>query len=348
MSLPMSIVEQAIAASERVPLPDVATRAVIHYLVDRTKRQLAGQPSDVSERFAQNMSAFPIALATEEANEQHYEIPSKFFELTLGKRRKYSCGYYEKSNATLDEAEEAALARTAENAGLTDGQDILELGCGWGSLALWMAEKYPASRITAVSNSGSQRDYILWQASMKGLDNIDVVTADMNDFVAESHYDRIVSVEMFEHIANWRQLLEKVTHWLKPNGRFFMHVFSHKAAPYLFDHTDKTDWIAQHFFTGGIMPSHNLIRQFSDLMGVESEWRWSGDHYEKTARDWLANFDSNSDEIDRILASVYGKDARLWKRRWRLFFLATMGLFGHDSGREWGISHYRMRAKNAG
>lgn len=343
----MSIVEQAIAASERVPLPDVATRSGIHYLVGRTKKQLASQRPGASERFAQNMSAFPIALATEEANEQHYEIPSRFFELTLGKRRKYSCGYYEKPNATLDEAEEAALALTAEHAGLIDGHDILELGCGWGSLTLWMAEKYPTSRITAVSNSGSQRDYILWQAAMKGLENVDVVTADMNDFVAPSHYDRIVSVEMFEHIANWRQLLEKVTHWLKPGGRFFMHVFSHKVAPYRFDHTDKTDWIAQHFFTGGIMPSHSLIRQFQDLVEVENEWRWTGDHYEKTARDWLANFDRNSDEIDRILSSVYGKDARLWKRRWRLFYLATMGLFGHDGGREWGISHYRMRAKNA-
>lgn len=348
MSLPMSIVEQAIAASERVPLPDIATRAGIDYLVGRTKRQLARQSDDATEQFARNMANFPIALATMEANDQHYEIPSRFFELTLGKRRKYSCGYYEKPNATLDEAEEAALELTAEHALLADGQDILELGCGWGSLTLWMAQKYPTSWITAVSNSSSQRDYILWQASLLGLGNVQVVTADMNDFAADGRYDRydrIVSVEMFEHIANWQQLIENITHWLKPDGRFFMHVFSHKSSPYRFDHTDKTDWIAQHFFTGGIMPSHELIHQFSDLIKVEQEWRWTGDHYEKTARDWLANFDRSGHEIDHILESVYGTDAGLWKRRWRLFFLATMGLFGHDRGREWGVCHYLIRAK---
>ena len=180
---------------------------------------------------------------------------------------------------------------------------------------------------------------------MQGLDNVDVVTADMNDFVTERRYDRVVSIEMFEHIANWRHLIENVTQWLEPDGRFFMHVFSHKLAPYRFDHNDKADWIAQHFFTGGVMPSHNLIHQFDDLIEVEDEWRWSGDHYERTARDWLANFDRNTSEIDRILVSVYGTDAGLWNRRWRLFFLATMGLFGHDGGREWGISHYRMRVR---
>jgi cyclopropane-fatty-acyl-phospholipid synthase len=341
----MTIVEQAIAASERVPLPDVATRAGIRYLVDRTKKQLAHQGDQDTKQFAKNMTDFPIALATQAANEQHYEIPSRFFELTLGKRRKYSCGYYDTPDITLDAAEEAALALTAEHADIANGHDILELGCGWGSLTLWMAEKYPASRITAVSNSNSQRDYILWQAKMLGLDNVKVITADMNDFVAEDRYDRVVSVEMFEHIANWRELIAKVTQWLKPDGRFFMHVFSHKAAPYRFDHTDKLDWIAQHFFTGGIMPSHKLVHQFSDLIEVENEWRWTGDHYEKTARDWLANFDANGPEIDQILGSVYGKEASLWKRRWRLFFLATMGLFGHDGGREWGVSHYLIRAK---
>jgi cyclopropane-fatty-acyl-phospholipid synthase len=341
----MSIVEQAITATERVPLPDIVTRAGIQFLVGRTKKQLAGQSNNATEQFARNMATFPIALSTAEANEQHYEIPSRFFELILGKRRKYSCGYYETPGTTLDEAEEAALARTVEHAEIANGHDILELGCGWGSLTLWMAEKYPASRITAVSNSGSQRDYILWQTTMLGLDNVDVVTADMNDFVAEGRFDRVVSVEMFEHIANWRQLIGKVTHWLKPDGKFFMHVFSHRAAPYRFDQTDKRDWIAQHFFTGGIMPSHKLIYQFPDLIEVEKEWQWNGDHYEKTARDWLANFDRNGREIDQILGSVYGTNANLWKRRWRLFFLATMGLFGHDGGHEWGVSHYLMQAK---
>lgn len=340
----MSLVEQAISVTERAPLPDLVTRAGIHFLVDRTKRQLARQPVDVSREFAHGMTAFPIAEATAEANEQHYEIPARFFELILGARRKYSCGYYANANTTLDEAEAAALALSAEHAAVADGQDILELGCGWGSLTLWMAEHYPAARITAVSNSNSQRDFIERRAASSGFSNVRVITADMNDFIAPGRYDRIVSVEMFEHIANWRRLVGNVAEWLHDDGRFFMHVFSHKTAPYRFDHADKTDWIAQHFFTGGIMPSHRLIHQFADLVEVEQEWRWTGDHYQRTARDWLVNYDRNAAEIDRILADVYGADARLWKRRWRLFFLATMGLFGHDAGTEWGISHYRMKA----
>lgn len=340
----MSLVEHAISVTERAPLPDVVTRAGIHFLVDRTKRHLARQPVDVTRAFARDMKTFPIAEATAEANEQHYEIPARFFELILGERRKYSCGYYANADTTLDEAEAAALALTSENAAIADGQDILELGCGWGSLTLWMAEHYPAARITAVSNSNSQRDHIERTAAASGFTNVNVITADMNDFAAPGRYDRIVSVEMFEHIANWRQLVGNVTDWLNADGRFFMHVFSHKTAPYRFDHADKADWIAQHFFTGGIMPSHRLIHQFADLVEVEQEWRWTGDHYERTARDWLVNYDRNAAEIDQILADVYGPDARLWKRRWRLFFLATMGLFGHDAGREWGISHYRMRA----
>ncbi|MFY0615558.1 MAG: class I SAM-dependent methyltransferase [Hyphomicrobiaceae bacterium] len=339
----MSIVEHALAATERTPFPDFVTRAGVHYLVDRTKKHLAHQPADTSARFARDMTGFPIALATTEANQQHYEIPARFFELILGQRRKYSCGYYPTADTTLDQAEEAALAQSCIHAGLADGQNILELGCGWGSLTLWMAQQYPNARITAVSNSASQRDHIKEQASARGLHNVQVITADMNDFVAHDNYDRVLSVEMFEHMSNWHQLLGRIRDWLTPNGRIFVHVFTHKTAPYRFDHTDKSDWIAQHFFTGGIMPSRDLIHQFPDLVAVEDEWHWSGDHYERTARDWLANYDRNSAEIDAVLASVYGEDARLWKRRWRLFFLATLGLFGHDGGREWGVSHYRLR-----
>jgi len=341
----MPIVEQLISATERAPLPDAATKAGINFLVARTKRQLAREPDDASATFAQAMSAFPIAQATAEANEQHYEIPPRFFELFLGARRKYSCGYYENATSSLNDAEERALALTAEHAGLSDGQSVLELGCGWGSLTLWMAANYPASTITAVSNSHSQRAYIEERANILGLQNINAVTADMNAFDTQEQFERIVSIEMFEHMSNWHQLISKASSWLTPgDGRLFIHVFSHNRAPYRFDHTDKTDWIAQHFFTGGIMPSHDLIQQYGDLVEVEEEWRWSGEHYEKTARDWLANFDRNDAEIEAILKDVYGGEAILWKRRWRLFFLATMGLFGHAGGKEWGISHYRLKA----
>jgi len=340
----MSLIQRAKTVIEHYPVPDVITRAGIHYLVRKTKTALAHRPDGASKLFAEEMAALPIALETDKANEQHYEIPAGFFNLCLGARRKYSCCFYENADTTLDEAEEAALALTSEHADIQDGQSILELGCGWGSLTLWMAEKYPACNITAVSNSASQRDYIMEQAKAKGFDTIEVITADMNHFATDGRYDRIVSVEMFEHIANWRNLLSKATRWLKPEGKIFIHVFSHKAAPYRFNHLDKSDWIAQHFFSGGIMPSHDLMHQFPDLVEMEDEWRWSGDHYEKTARDWLVNFDRNQKEIDPILEAVYGDDAALWKRRWRLFFLATAGLFGHDGGGEWGVSHYRLRA----
>lgn len=206
-----------------------------------------------------------------------------------------------------------------------------------------MAERFPDARIVAVSNSSPQRQHIEEAARTRGLRNLTVVTADMNDFQANDEFDRIVSVEMFEHMSNWRSLLERARSWLTPEGRLFLHVFSHRKHSYRFDHGDRADWIAQHFFTGGIMPSHQLVQHFPDLFEVESEWRWSGRHYQRTAEDWLANFDANSVAIDRIFAEVYGAEARIWRRRWRLFFLATAGLFGHAGGAEWGVSHYRLR-----
>jgi cyclopropane-fatty-acyl-phospholipid synthase len=207
-----------------------------------------------------------------------------------------------------------------------------------------MAERFPNARITAVSNSRPQRDYIERQAMLRQLRNLTVITADMNDFAIHKSFDRVVSIEMFEHMANWQSLLARVRAWLKPGGRLFIHVFSHDRAPYRFDHGDANDWIAQHFFTGGIMPSHGLIHRFPDLFMVEQEWRWSGTHYRRTALDWLANYDANAREIGIILRKVYGRDAGLWRRRWRMFFLATAELFGYDDGRPWGVSHYRLRA----
>lgn len=340
----MSIVEHAINLTERTQLPDALTRAGIYALVNQSKRQRATVPDDISKQFATDMAGFPIALATDEANEQHYEIPARFFELFLGRHRKYSSAFYDHATTTLDDAEARALTLTTAHADIQPGHKVLELGCGWGSLTLWLAAQFPTAQITAVSNSASQRLHIQKTAAERGLTNIDVITADMNSFMAPETYDRIVSVEMFEHMSNWRPLLEKVSGWLKPDGRFFMHIFTHRTAPYRFDHTDKTDWIGQHFFTGGIMPSHDLIRQFPDLVKVDQEWRWSGHHYQRTADDWLKNFDSNTREIDQILSDVYGSDAKLWKRRWRLFFLATSGLFGHDGGSEWGVSHYRLQS----
>lgn len=350
----MTTLAAATSLFERLPLPDSVSRLAVGFLVGRTSRRFAASPSPAAAEFARAMAARPIAEHVEAANAQHYEVPSEFFDLVLGPQRKYSsclydaAGLADESGGSLAAAEERALAETAAHADLADGQHILELGCGWGSLSLWMARRYPGARIVAVSNSHSQRRFIEERAAAEGLAHLRVVTADMNAFAPEQAFDRIVSVEMFEHIANWRALLSRVRGWLKPEGRLFIHVFSHASRPYAFDHRDKGDWIAQHFFTGGVMPSHDLIRQFPDLFAVEAEWRWPGVHYARTLLDWLVNFDRNEDRIAPILEATYGADAGLWKRRWRLFFLASAGLFGFNEGREWAVSHYRLRAAGAG
>ncbi len=328
---------------ETAPIPDPLIRLGIAALCWRTHRKTSAQGPSANRDFARSTADLPIAEHVDDANAQHYEVPASFFEIVLGPQRKYSCCLFHNPGDSLALAEEQALAETAAHAGLADGQSILELGCGWGSLSLWMARHYPASHITAVSNSSSQRAFIESTAQGEGLSNLTIVTADMNGFTPDRTFDRIVSVEMFEHMVNWRRLLERVRSWLKEDGRFFMHVFTHSRAPYRFDHNDKTDWIAQHFFTGGIMPSHDFIREFADVLTVEQDWRWSGTHYRDTARLWLKNFDENADAIRVIMADVYGRDAALWYRRWRLFFLATEGLFGYSNGDIWGVGHYRLK-----
>jgi cyclopropane-fatty-acyl-phospholipid synthase len=333
-----------IDTAERVPLPDVIIRAAIHRLCSRTAVRLASGSAESDAAFAREMAARAIAEHTDAANTQHYEVPAAFFANVLGPNRKYSSCFYNCEASTLQEAEEEALRQTEAHADLADGQSILELGCGWGSLSLFMARQFPHANIVAVSNSSSQREYIESEAAKRGLANLRVITADMNAFDASEQFDRIVSVEMFEHMMNWRQLLTRVKSWLKPDGRFFMHIFTHRSGTYLFDRADREDWIAQHFFTGGVMPSHHLIRQYADLFSIEKEWRWSGTHYQRTATDWLAGFDAHTSEIEAVLRTVYGNETHLWMRRWRWFFLATAGLFGYANGDEWGVSHYRMKA----
>lgn len=340
----MSFVSTMIGTAERVPLPDAIIRAAIHRLCSRTATRLSECDARTDAAFADEMAARAIAEYTDEANAQHYEVPAAFFAKVLGPNRKYSCCFYKEPASTLQEAEEEALRQTAEHAELADGQSILELGCGWGSLSLWMARQFPHAQITAVSNSSSQRQYIEAEAVKRGLGNLRVITCDMNRFDIDQRFDRIVSVEMFEHMMNWRDLLIRVRSWLKPGGRFLMHIFTHRSGSYLFDRADGDDWIAQHFFTGGVMPSHHLIRQYCTILEVEREWRWSGTHYQRTALDWLRNFDAHREEIEPVLREVYGAETALWMRRWRWFFLATAGLFAHAGGGEWGVSHYRMKA----
>ncbi len=337
------LIARAVNWAERTALPDALTRAGIWLLCERTSKRLAAQARGSDRAFAAEMNMRPIAEHAASANEQHYELPAEFFALTLGHRRKYSCCHYPENDVSLSGAEDLALAETVKRAQIRDGQQILELGCGWGSLSLYLAEHFPGASITAVSNSSSQRAYIESMARQRGFTNLIVLTSDMNEFDVAGRFDRIVSVEMFEHMANWNALLGRARKWLKPDGKLFVHIFTHATASYRFDHRNPADWIARHFFTGGIMPSEKLLWHVSHQFEIEDQWRWSGTHYARTARDWLANFDRNIAEVRRILKTVYGEDASLWERRWRLFFLATAGLFGHRSGRVWGVSHYLLK-----
>lgn len=344
----MSLVKAAIHAFEDTPVPDVISRAAIQFLVGDARRRLAKAPADAGSAFAATMGQHPIATHTDAANAQHYELPADFFEVVLGPNLKYSSGLYPDLKGDLATGETNALLETEAHADLQDGQAVLELGCGWGSLSIWMARRFPRSQITSVSNSASQRAFIEARAAALGLGNLTVITADMNDFTTEQRFDRVVSVEMFEHMSNWRALLTRVNGWLKPDGLLFLHIFTHRNAPYRFDVDDPADWIAQYFFTGGVMPSHDLPGQFPDLFTIEQDWRWSGAHYARTAEQWLENFDANRARIDPVLERVYGQHATVWRRRWRLFFLATSGLFGHRGGEEWGVSHYRLRPVSQG
>ena len=285
----------------------------------------------------------PVAIHTDAANAQHYELPPGFFELCLGRRLKYSSCYFRNGNETLDQAEEAMLALYGERAQLADGQDILELGCGWGSLTLWMAQNYPNSRITAVSNSRPQREFILARCRERGLQNVDVITEDVNRLELEpARFDRCVSIEMFEHMRNYDTLLGRIAGWLRAQGKLFVHIFCHRELMYPFETQGDDNWMGRHFFTGGLMPSADTLLWFQRDLAIEQQWRLNGRHYEKTANAWLANQDTNRDAVMRVLESAYGTLAPLWHQRWRMFWMACAELFGYRDGNEWLVAHYRF------
>lgn len=336
-----------IELAERGWLPDWLIRVGIRRLLrNRLKGELRAGKDTSIDAFVAELKRSAIAVQTEAANEQHYELPSAYFQRVLGPRLKYSCGWWPEASTTLAESEEAMLELTCKRAALENGQAVLELGCGWGSLTLWMAEKYPESQITAVSNSRTQRAFILEQAQERGLANVDVVTADMNKFRPDGQFDRVVSVEMFEHMKNYHRLLEQISNWLNPEGKLFVHIFTHRQFAYHFDDTGESDdWMANYFFTGGTMPCDDLLLRFQDHLRLERHWRVNGCHYSRTLEAWLKLQDRQKKVVLRLFEEVYGNrsEAALWEQRWRIFYLACSELFRYNEGREWMVSHYLFR-----
>lgn len=326
-------------------VPDFLIRAGIRHML-KTKLKEETYPSyELRQAHLLNMvkelSEAPIAIETAAANEQHYQVPTEFFKLCLGKRLKYSCAYYADGKVTLDQAEEEMLKLTVQRAEISDGDRILELGCGWGSLTLYMAEHFPKSKITAVSNSNTQRQYIESECVKRQLTNVEVITCDMNEFQFYEQVDRVVSVEMFEHMKNYRLLLQRISGWLSDRGKLFVHIFSHKELCYHYEDKDGSDWMTRNFFSGGIMPSNDLLLYFQRDLQIEQHYTVSGQHYEKTSNHWLANMDRHKKAIMPILVNTYGADQALrWWAFWRLFFMSCAELWGYRGGEEWMVSHY--------
>jgi len=335
---------------EKDKIPDWALRISIRKLL---MQRLADETKETSElqqehlmQLIEELKTSPIAVNTEDANGQHYEVPTEFYQYCLGKHLKYSSGYWKDDVTNIDEAEEDMLQLTCQRAELEDGQDVLELGCGWGSLSLFMAAKYPDSNFTVVSNSRTQKIYIDEQSQQRDIKNLLVITVDINSFSIDKKFDRVVSVEMFEHMRNYQLLMHKVASVLKPNGKLFVHIFTHKTFAYKFEVKDETDWMSKYFFTGGMMPSDHLLLYFDEEMNIEKHWHISGLHYSKTAEAWLCNMDNHKAEIIPLFNKTYGEtNAVKWWVYWRVFFMACSELWKFSGGHEWIVSHYLFKEK---
>lgn len=343
-----------IRCCERGWLPDWLIRAGMRTLIrQRLRDEHAGDGELSAAAFETLVAALrgsPIALHTQDANAQHYEVPAAFFEAHLGARLKYSCGYYPRGDETLDQAQDAMLALYALRAGVEDGQRILDLGCGWGALSLWLAQRYPRAQIVGLSNSHGQRAFILQRAAERGLGNLSIVTGDVTsfDFAPDmARFDRVISIEMFEHMKHYGLLLAKIASWLADDGQLFVHHFAHRLLAYAFVSRDGSDWMTRHFFTGGTMPSANLLLRFQDDLSVTRQWWLDGRHYERTANHWLEALDRTRNDVLPLLAQNGGESGnpRLALQRWRMFYMAVAELFGYARGQEWGVAHVLMRKR---
>ncbi|MFZ5908309.1 MAG: SAM-dependent methyltransferase [Nitrospirota bacterium] len=338
-----------ISLAEKGVIPDALIRRGIRLLNRRRlKNEEAHHSAGEKEKssFIHQLRLSPVATHPDKPNEQHYEIPPEFFMHILGKRMKYSCSLWSDGVQSVDRAEELMLDLTCRRAGIQDGMNVLELGCGWGSLSLWIAENFPQCRIVAVSNSRSQREYIERVCMQSKIETIQVLTADMNDFHTERRFDRIISIEMFEHMRNYDLLLSRIAQWLDVEGKLFVHIFCHREFSYIFETKDEDDWMSKYFFTAGLMPSDDLLQYFQDDLRILEHWRVPGFHYQKTAEAWLHNLDAKKEFVLPILSSVYGQgNELLWYRRWRIFFMACSELFGYRNGLEWWVAHYLFSKK---
>lgn len=326
---------------EKNKIPDFMLRQGIRYYNSQHLKRLGSNAENDKVELIQHLQSSPLAIATDQANAQHYEVPAEFYQKVLGPRLKYSCGYWKSDSVTLAQSETDMLEIYCQRAQLHNAQHVLELGCGWGSLTLYMAQKYPHLKITALSNSASQKAFIRQQAQRLGITNIEILTVDINHFQTHQRFDRLVSIEMFEHLRNYTQLFQNIAQWLKPGGLLFCHIFSHKKYAYLFEVEHERDWMAKYFFTGGTMPSHDLLPQMSGPLRLKQDWEINGTHYEKTANAWLQEMDRQKAEIFPLMADIYGNHQALkWWVYWRIFFMACAELFGHNAGQEWQVSHY--------